>query len=80
MPDAHLKRQIMGREVVVAKGKLDFGKDLLWRICGKRSKKIQLKLLAVKIHANHLRELRALNGRIIVAHVLNFPWSQISNS
>jgi thiamine phosphate synthase YjbQ (UPF0047 family) len=36
--DAHLKRQIMGREVVIAitKGKLDFGPSLgtsiLWRI------------------------------------------------
>ena len=35
--DAHLKRQIMGREVIVAitNGKLDFGPmgaDILWRI------------------------------------------------
>lgn len=42
--DAHLKRQIMGREVVVSvtKGKLDFGSmgtNFLWRIRRKTKKK-----------------------------------------
>jgi secondary thiamine-phosphate synthase enzyme len=40
--DAHLKRQIMGREIVAAvtKGKLDFGPwdQILWGVDGRRRK------------------------------------------
>ena len=48
--DAHLKRQIMGREVVVAitKGKLDFGpweQIFYGEFDGKRSKKILVKII-----------------------------------
>ena len=48
--DAHLKRQIMGREVVVAitKGKLDFGpweQIFYGEFDGRRSKKILVKII-----------------------------------
>ena len=48
--DAHLKRQIMGREVVVAitKGKLDFGpweQIFYGEFDGKRSKRVLVKLI-----------------------------------
>ena len=48
--DAHLKRQIMGREVVVAitKGKLDFGpweQIFYGEFDGRRSKKVLVKLI-----------------------------------
>ena len=48
--DAHLKRQIMGREVVVAitQGKLDFGpweQIFYGEFDGKRSKKILVKII-----------------------------------
>ena len=48
--DAHLKRQIMGREIVVAitKGKLDFGpweQIFYGEFDGKRSKKVLVKLI-----------------------------------
>jgi secondary thiamine-phosphate synthase enzyme len=48
--DAHLKRQIMGREVVVAitKGKLDFGRweqIFYGEFDGKRAKKVLVKII-----------------------------------
>jgi len=48
--DAHLKRQVMGREVVVAitKGKLDFGpweKIFYGEFDGRRSKRVLVKLI-----------------------------------
>ena len=48
--DAHLKRQIMGREVVIAitKGKLDFGpweQIFYGEFDGKRSKRVLVKLI-----------------------------------
>lgn len=49
-PDAHLKRQIMGREVVIAntKGKLDFGpweQVFYGKFDGRRSKRVLIKVL-----------------------------------
>src|SRR5579859_3131203 len=48
--DAHLKRQIMGREVVVAitKGKLDFGpweQIFYWEFDGRRRKRVLVKII-----------------------------------
>jgi secondary thiamine-phosphate synthase enzyme len=81
--DAHMKRQIMGREVVVAvtNGKLDFGpweQIFYGEFDGRRPKRVLVKVIGEGFSGDEIVNgwLRAILGKLPVGSVVSNEWSE----